>query len=153
MSTTHPPFVAHDPKHIEPQRDEPRRAAVHTVPDLRFEYGFLKSIRPHFSLQRPDFKGKGKEKETDTDVATGPVDRLDIQWLNVVWITTRDQVLSPLAQGALWALASYFLTPVVGQVRSFVPSPPEGGVVKWLRGWVHSLVTPQTTTTKLYGRP
>ncbi|KAF7369067.1 hypothetical protein MVEN_00233500 [Mycena venus] len=156
--SAHPPFVAHDPKHVEPQKDHPRRDALHSVPDLRFEYGFLKSVRPYFRLRRPndDFKGKGKEKETDERTVLGPVDTLEIQWLDVVWVTTRDQVLSPLAQGALWAIAGYFLTPFVGQARSFIPSPPEGGVVKWLRSWVHSVVTPSNPpppAAKLYTRP
>lgn len=102
--SAHPPFVAHDPKHIDPEEEHPRRAALTTVPDLRFEYGFLKSVRPYFRLRSADdFKGKGKEKETGAgNAVTGPADTLEIQWLDVAWVTTRDQVLSPLAQGALW---------------------------------------------------
>jgi hypothetical protein len=106
---SHPPFVAHGPKHIDPQKEHPRRAALTTVPDLRFEYGFLKSVRPYFRLRTND--SKGKEKETNADagnVVAGPVDTLDIQWLDVAWITTRDQVLSPLLQGALWYVSKLF---------------------------------------------
>ncbi|KAJ7040730.1 hypothetical protein C8F04DRAFT_911149, partial [Mycena alexandri] len=133
---SHPPFVPHDPKHAEPEQDHPRRAALSTIPDLRFEYGFLRSVRPYFRLRNnnSDSKGKGKEKETVTDSS----DTLEIQWRDVAWVTTRDQVLSPLLQGALWAIAGYFLTPFVGRARSFVPTPPEGGIAKWLRSWVHS---------------
>ncbi|KAJ7901613.1 hypothetical protein B0H13DRAFT_1621800, partial [Mycena leptocephala] len=131
------------------------RAALTTVPDLRFEYGFLKSVRPYFRLRTND--SKGKEKETDAhagNVVAGPVDTLDIQWLDVAWITTRDQVLSPLLQGALWAIAGHFLTPFYGQARSFIPSPPEGGIAKWLRSWVQSFATPPTSppAPKLYTR-
>ncbi|KAJ7319122.1 hypothetical protein DFH08DRAFT_891567 [Mycena albidolilacea] len=146
MSAAHPPFVAHDPKHVEPDAEHPHRAALHSVPDLRFEYGFLKSVRPYFRLRSGSDNSKGKEKQEADEGRAGPVDTLEIQWLDVAWVTTRDQVLSPLAQGALWAIAGYFLTPVFGQARSFVPSPPEGGIVKWLRSWVHSVgvVTPTT---------
>ncbi|KAJ7100622.1 hypothetical protein B0H15DRAFT_455831 [Mycena belliarum] len=140
MASANPPFVAHDPKHIDPQEEHPRRAALTTVPDLRFEYGFLKSVRPYFRLQETASKGKGKEKEEAGD-ATEPGDALEIQWQDIAWVTTRDQVLSPLLQGALWAIAGYFLTPFYGQVRSFVPSPPEGGISKWLRGWAQSFAS------------
>lgn len=94
-STNPPPFVAHDPKHIDPEAEHPRRAALTSVPDLRFEYGFLKSVRPYFQLRRTT--SKGKEKETG---AAGDV--LEIQWGDIAWVTARDQVLSPLVQGALW---------------------------------------------------
>ncbi|KAJ7267450.1 hypothetical protein C8J57DRAFT_1067762 [Mycena rebaudengoi] len=156
---SYPAFVAHDPKHVEPHQEQPRRNALTTVPDLRFEYGFLKSVRPYFGL-RPksasDAKGKGKEDET----LSGPSEVLEIQWRHVAWVTTRDQFLSPLAQGALWAIAGYFLTPlyanISGQARSFIPSPPEGGIAKWLRGWVQSFGTSSSSTpqtSKLYTRP
>jgi hypothetical protein len=100
---SHPPFVAHAPKHIDPQQEHPRRAALTSVPDLRFEYGYLKSVRPYF---RTASKGKGKEKEAD---GAEPGDVLEIQWQDIAWVTTRDQVLSPLLQGALW----YALRPFV----------------------------------------
>ncbi|KAJ7182692.1 hypothetical protein C8R43DRAFT_10034 [Mycena crocata] len=151
----HPPFVAHDPKHVEFEKEEPRRAALTSVPDLRFEYGFLKSVRPYFRL-RPssDAKGKGKEKADEGDAVSEP-DVLEIQWRDVAWVTTRDQVLSPLAQGALWAIAGYFLTPFYGQARAFIPTPPEGGIAKWLRSWVQSFGGASATspTPKLYTRP
>ncbi|KAJ7054070.1 hypothetical protein C8F01DRAFT_922601, partial [Mycena amicta] len=61
----------------------------------RFEYGFLKSVQPYFRL----VPWKGKEKEPSR---MQPSEQLEIQWLQVGWVTLRDQVLSPLAQGALW---------------------------------------------------
>ncbi|KAJ7088603.1 hypothetical protein C8R44DRAFT_720633, partial [Mycena epipterygia] len=150
---SHPPFVAHDPKHVEPDKEHPHRAALTSVPDLRFEYGFLKSVRPYFGLRaNSDSKGKGKEKEEDVDVS-GPTDVLEIQWQDVAWVTARDQVLSPLVQGALWAIAGHFLTPFYGQARSFIPTPPEGGIAKWLRGWVQSFSGSNSTAPKLYTRP
>ncbi|KAJ7705382.1 hypothetical protein B0H17DRAFT_973934 [Mycena rosella] len=148
---SHPPFVAHDPKHVDPEQEHPHRAALTSVPDLRFEYGFLKSVRPFFRLRSE--KGKGKEKEAD-DV-TDPGNALEIQWQDVAWVTTRDQVLSPLLQGALWAIAGHFLTPFYGQARSFIPSPPEGGIAKWLRGWVQTfgMGTSNVNRPQSYTRP
>ncbi|KAJ7750456.1 hypothetical protein DFH07DRAFT_746199 [Mycena maculata] len=156
--SANPPFVLHDPKHIDPEKEQPRRAALTSVPDLRFEYGFLKSVRPYFRLRRPansDPKGKGKETEADVGNDVAPADVLEIQWRDIAWITTRDQVLSPLAQGALWAIAGYWLTPFYGQARSLLPSPPEGGIVKWLRSWVQSFAATGTSQIppKLYTRP
>ncbi|KAJ7472301.1 hypothetical protein B0H11DRAFT_1867031 [Mycena galericulata] len=151
--SANPPFVVHDPKHIDPQTEHPRRTALTSVPDLRFEYGFLKSVRPYFRLRASDLKGKGKERET-SDEMTAPDDVLEIQWRDIAWVTTRDQILSPLAQGALWAIAGYWLTPFFGQARSFLPSPPEGGIAKWLRSWVQSFGgTGTTQAPRLYTRP
>jgi len=165
---SHPPFVAHDPKHIDPQKDHPRRAVLTAVPDLRFEYGFLKSVRPFFRLRptattvpespglREGAKGTGKGKEKaqarEREAAT---EVLEIQWLDVGWVTVRDQVLSPLVQGALWAIAAHLLSPFYPQARSFIPSPPEGGIAKWLRGWAKSFKVSSASTSRvpLYTRP
>lgn len=108
---SHPPFVAHDPKHIDPQKDHPRRAVLTAVPDLRFEYGFLKSVRPYFRIrpttttvpESPEGTGKGKEKAPARE-GEAATEVLEIQWLDVGWVTVRDQVLSPLVQGALWCV-------------------------------------------------
>ncbi|KAJ6447912.1 hypothetical protein C8R47DRAFT_999646 [Mycena vitilis] len=158
MSWSGPPFVPHDPKHTHPQKEQPRRAALTSVPDLRFEYGFLKSVRPYFRLRREDSQGKGKGKEIDAVAVTPasePDDTLEIQWLDVVWVATRDQVLSPLVQGALWAIATHFFTPFYGTARSFIPTPPEGGVAKWLRSWAHKTgaASNNPPASKLYTRP
>lgn len=53
----------------------PRRANLPPLPDLRFEQSYLASLQ-------------GAET-----------------WWKVAWITGRDQVLLPLAQGTLWTLA------------------------------------------------
>ncbi|TFK32341.1 hypothetical protein BDQ12DRAFT_638886 [Crucibulum laeve] len=165
-----PPFVFHQPKHARPEHDttHPHRARLPVIPDLRFEHSYLRSIRPYIQVRKlsnsensqkrreesedePGYekvdlsivdKGKGKELEpTAIPAVVGEV--VDIQWNKVIWITTRDQVISPLLQGALWALASYFLTPFVaqlgGKVGGYVRSkihPREGGGITWLRNTV-----------------
>lgn len=55
-------------------KTSPRRANLPPLPDLRFEQSYLASL-----------------------------DGVD-SWRGVAWITTRDQVLSPLVQGVLWTL-------------------------------------------------
>ncbi|KAI9826900.1 MAG: hypothetical protein M1832_005839 [Thelocarpon impressellum] len=56
-------------------RPLPRKSTLPPLPDLRFEQSYLASI-----------------SGADT-------------WYRVAWITTRDQVMLPLAQGTLWTLA------------------------------------------------
>lgn len=58
--------------------------------DLRFEQTYLKTIAPHVRLTTPASDGN--------DV----VQQLDIKWGKVIWITTRDQVLTPMFQGIIW---------------------------------------------------
>lgn len=86
---------------------------VRAVPDLRFEQGYLKSIQPYVRVQRYSAlevsayeKGKGKaegleggEEVVRRDLAEGEI--IQIQWGRVAWITTRDQIISPLLQGVL----------------------------------------------------
>lgn len=85
------------------------------LPDLRFEQSYLRSIRPYVHVERveprelgKDEKGKGVsvEESSSTEV-------IQIQWGKVAWVTTRDQVISPLVQGALWCVyirSRYILT-------------------------------------------
>ncbi|KAL2854689.1 hypothetical protein BJX68DRAFT_31885 [Aspergillus pseudodeflectus] len=62
-------------QHHRVLRPVSRRHTLPPLPDLRFEQSYLASIRG-----------------ADT-------------WARVAWITIRDQVLFPLAQGTLWTLA------------------------------------------------
>lgn len=106
-----------------PSRPRPYLPAI---PDLRFEQSYLKSIKRFVHIEesseprRVDEKGKGKEN-IEQDLPTDPeielVVRRDvtpivdvshrvigIEWGQVIWVTTRDQVISPLLQGALWSV-------------------------------------------------
>jgi hypothetical protein len=101
------------------------RALLPVIPDLRFEQSYLKSIKGFIHVKEEsqelrvlDEKGKGKEK---ADLAQEGQDQrsqvirkdvrpiinsshhlVRIEWSQVAWITARDQVISPLLQGALW---------------------------------------------------
>lgn len=66
--------------------------------DLRFEQTYLKSIAPHVRLTTP----APDENEKRGDVMRLQGQQLDIKWGQVIWITTKDQILAPLFQGMLW---------------------------------------------------
>lgn len=66
--------------------------------DLRFEQTYLKSIAPHVRLTTP----VPDESEKRGDLVGPQGRRLEIKWARVVWITTRDQVLTPMFQGMIW---------------------------------------------------
>ena len=97
------------------------------IPDLRFEYSYLRSVRPFVRIERSTSASvltdtqpidpaheyeriniPGDQKETEEDDKTlfpTPIpasEIIHVQWGNVIWITVRDQVISPLLQGALW---------------------------------------------------
>ncbi|KAG5642358.1 hypothetical protein DXG03_002955 [Asterophora parasitica] len=109
MSTTHP-FVLHQlPKHhyathIAVHDEPPRKALPPVIPDLRFEHSYLRSIQ-RYVLRQPSTIGElteknGQRPHSSSSNASSQI--VDIKWGRVVWITTRDQVISPFLQGALW---------------------------------------------------
>ena len=94
------------------------RALLPVIPDLRFEQSYLKSIKGFVHVEegpqtRVIVEGKGKGKEELPQEAAqvrrdvSPIidsshHLVRIDWSQVAWITTRDQIISPLLQGALW---------------------------------------------------
>ena len=63
------------------------------IPDLRFEPTFMKKISPYVHVHRSNItNAKGEEV-------------VRVEWSKVLWVTTRDQILSPFIQGALWYVA------------------------------------------------
>ncbi|KAH9060633.1 hypothetical protein EDB87DRAFT_1561706 [Lactarius vividus] len=89
------------------------------VPDLRFEPTYLAKL-----------------------ATAGP------GWQSVVWVTIRDQVISPLLQGVLWGTATIFIQPLIHSVMGIfsqrdAPQPSkEGSAAGWLRHWARSLFFP-----------
>ncbi|KAI0322918.1 hypothetical protein OF83DRAFT_273642 [Amylostereum chailletii] len=71
---------------------ERSRLPLSVVPDLRFEPTFMKKIGPYVHVTRAN---ASHTSPTESD----PVVR--IEWSKVIWITAKDQVISPLLQGAL----------------------------------------------------
>ena len=122
MST--PPLLFHKRGGpIQDFNEEPlhHRPRLPVIPDLRFEYSYLRSIQPYFKVQRivPETRqdidtglgegyesvdahsDKGKEKEGE-QLQVVRSETIEVQWGKIIWVTTRDQVISPLLQGALW---------------------------------------------------
>ncbi|KXN87777.1 hypothetical protein AN958_08161 [Leucoagaricus sp. SymC.cos] len=125
--------------------DHQKKPKLPVIPDLRFEYSYLRSIRPYVHVERLG-GGDAKEQTSAQHPSTGPKEMVRVEWRKVIWITTRDQVISPLLQGILWAIASYFLTPYSASLGSKLshlmhvkPPPKEGNAAGWLRNWVKSL--------------
>lgn len=100
------------------------RRRIPPVPDLRFEYSYVRSVAPYVHIEQVSSEQasiptseKGKEKAVEgvdaVEPATGATrqvtDVVRVDWGRVVWITTRDQVISPLLQGALWCVISTLL--------------------------------------------
>ncbi|WWD15809.1 hypothetical protein CI109_100233 [Kwoniella shandongensis] len=146
--------------------------AMPPMPDLRFEQSYLLSIRP-FLKPRPDRATKAEkgpvpdEKDSKTLVQSADNDEVfhwgrevDVDWRSVSWVTFRDQVMSPLFQGALWGWATLFLS-VSGTVlrsslypashinKGRIAGGPGGGISQagggdavggtgWWRSWVGS---------------
>jgi len=108
------------------------RVPIPPIPDLRYEEGLLLSLKPFITRSGPLYadvaadKGKGKEQAVEDaaivkgaaeDLFAGPV---SIDWGPALWVVMRDQVLSPLAQGALWLVGMRIAT----QTFRFVRGPP-----------------------------
>ena len=73
------------------------------IPDLRFEQAFLKTISPYLTTRRIESNERQDEKtEGGLEDEEGAVEVVGVQWSKVLWIVTRDQMMSPLAQGLIW---------------------------------------------------
>ncbi len=122
-----------------PKHDMPkRRKPTVIIPDLRFEPTYLAKLAA-----------------------------ADPGWQSVVWVTMRDQVVSPLLQGVLWCVpsteaydpyvnltpvyrgtAAVFIQPLLRSVfgvrsQQHAPKPVrEGSAAGWLRQWARALFFP-----------
>ncbi|WRT67013.1 uncharacterized protein IL334_003979 [Kwoniella shivajii] len=157
------------------------KQALPIIPDLRFEQSYLLSIRP-FLTPRPTAEGKAekgpieKGKPSGTLVTSSEEDRVfhwgrevDVEWKKVVWVTLRDQIVSPLVQGALWGWATIFLASTGAVLRANlypeshirrgrITGGPGGGINQagggkavgqsgWWKNWVGSLFGGVQTAT------
>lgn len=116
MTSLHNDFHEHWDDHAHHHQ----RRRIAAVPDLRFEQSYLRSIRPYVRVEpistevlSKDEKGKGVAglEDDDHDSSSRIVIRkeedIQIQWASVLWVTTKDQIISPLLQGALWYVQRY----------------------------------------------
>ncbi|KDR80195.1 hypothetical protein GALMADRAFT_242475 [Galerina marginata CBS 339.88] len=157
----HPHHPTQDPAHHKTR-------GLPAIPDLRFESSYVRSVQGYVSVERVDRASfdvdlDGQEGREDEDFETVDAgsrreskgkavvrkeEKITVQWNKVLWVTVRDQVVSPLLQGALWALASYYVRPFSAElgskmgtfVRGGLPTiRKEGSAVSWLRGWAKSI--------------
>ncbi|KAK7462832.1 hypothetical protein VKT23_007409 [Stygiomarasmius scandens] len=146
----------------------PRRPSLPPIPDLRYEYSYLRGVRRYIHVEKnlgpshpshshvssedaetEDLYEKSRQREKTDVIAVGrspagPSEIITVQWAPLLWVTVRDQVLSPLVQGCVWAVLSVYLSPIASQLgRSVVErrrSLQEGLGVGWLRKWVRGLL-------------
>ncbi|KAF8699947.1 Phosphoglycerate mutase-like protein, partial [Rhizoctonia solani] len=127
---------------------------LRTLPDLRFEQGYLLALKPfvHIQADKPlneksKAQGNVGEPAVESTALAEPVG-FDIvtrgagvskygipervEWGNIAWVTIRDQVISPLVQGAVWGSASIFLGPaskkLTGSLREMFVGPVTGSL-------------------------
>ena len=129
---THDDMIRASEEADERYRRIANRRRIPPVPDMRFEYSFLRGVRQYVQLElppRPTASEKGKERATNIDEEDevqeeeeqepGAGQVMQVQWGQILWITTRDQVISPLLQGALWCVSiSSFLISAAHHVTS-----------------------------------
>ncbi|KAI1788650.1 hypothetical protein LXA43DRAFT_1024467 [Ganoderma leucocontextum] len=151
------------------------RRRIPPMPDMRFEYSYLRGVRQCVQLERPErpkTSEKGKEKaadvegdeqeDEDEDEQLGTGEVVQVQWSRILWITTRDQVISPLLQGAVWGVAGYYLRPLGAVLGAHIRAwwaqgatrkdAPEGNGAQWLRSTIGSILTPSAAVSSLHGR-
>jgi hypothetical protein len=103
---------------------------------MRFEYSYLRNIRQYVHVERlgegtvsagqqdnssaeellSDYekvelptgtsRGDVEEETSAQSPSTCPKEIVHVQWNKVIWITTRDQIISPLLQGVIWYVLS-----------------------------------------------
>lgn len=122
-------FGAKDPQKSRGQaihRPSPGSDSLHklpAIPDLRFEQSYMLSIAPYVhwrdssssstsaSGMRSE-KGKAVENAALVSAAEADVQAVEvvsIEWNRVIWITVRDQVISPLLQGTIWYVSWWLI--------------------------------------------
>ncbi|KAH9825048.1 hypothetical protein DFH28DRAFT_942630 [Melampsora americana] len=101
--------------------ESPAHLGVFSVPDLRFEHGYLMSIQPFFYLKPSTELDDGEptlaHQPVEDDRTNGNVEDLfylgrnfRVKWGLVAWVTVRDQVIYPMMQGCLWGTLSLCIT-------------------------------------------
>jgi len=103
------------------------------IPDLRFEYSYLRSVRQYVHVERmypmstqqhrrmstkellndhgkaglPAVTSQGLSQRTSVQgTSQSPKEVIHVQWKKAIWATTRDQVISPFLQGAFWCVVA-----------------------------------------------
>ncbi|EST09751.1 hypothetical protein PSEUBRA_000133 [Kalmanozyma brasiliensis GHG001] len=122
-----------------------------TLPDLRFEQSYLATIRGFLHEEHPSkssdasefveekhgLKTDDKSKEDHhhkiaithskaKDEHELWLGNLRVEWFPILYVTVRDQLLSPLVQGAVWGLGGLLLTQFRQYLSARASSPRVG---------------------------
>ena len=98
--------AAHEPfGHIHFEHEHRRTISVPPIPDLRFEHTYLRNIRQHVRVENAKLPGASdmKEKNEAQEASLG-TEVVHVRWGKVLWITVKEQIVSPLVQGMLWCV-------------------------------------------------
>ncbi|KAJ9108132.1 hypothetical protein QFC19_002599 [Naganishia cerealis] len=91
------------------------------IPDLRFEQSYLLSIRPFLHAKSDKGNAAKGQKSEASNVSGGPESmslttsadqdavfswgkELEVDYRNLLWVTFKDQLVSPLVQGFFWGV-------------------------------------------------
>jgi len=96
-----------------------RKPHLPPIPDLRFEHSYLRSISSSVHVERLHHPRIADSQATDDETLlqkgglgtvgrNTPAEVITVQWGRLFWITTRDQVIAPMLQGAVWYVPSAF---------------------------------------------
>ena len=130
--SSHPPVAFHDRKHdLDGHHAHTPVPLLPVIPDLRFESSYVRSVRRYIDIERvgpstdptdediltligddyekvdtaSDSDGQNTKSSSEgggVAARGGPSEIIRVQWKSVIWVTLRDQLISPLVQGALW---------------------------------------------------
>lgn len=101
-----------------PHRHHEDRPRLPDIPDLRFEYSYVRSVRRFVQVERVSQPQSAEQEEyeavdaaqrqeTSGEVSLRPSEVITVQWGKVFWVTFRDQVISPFVQGTLWCVSRF----------------------------------------------
>jgi len=121
-----------------------------TIPDLRFEYSYLRGVRQYVHVERmysvstqqhrrmsteeilndhgkvglSDVTSQGGSQRTSVQgTSQSPKEVIHVQWKKAIWATTRDQVISPFLQGAFWCVVAWRNMPSSGVLTNWQGNP------------------------------
>ncbi|GMK55405.1 hypothetical protein CspeluHIS016_0204610 [Cutaneotrichosporon spelunceum] len=104
--------MALDAAQLHQQRADAARRRVRStmppLPELRFEQAYIRSLMPALYTET----GKDVKSEIREGHEVGVV------WKAAMWITVRDQVISPFLQGAFWGILGLISGALRGSLRS-----------------------------------
>ncbi|EPQ50148.1 hypothetical protein GLOTRDRAFT_112754 [Gloeophyllum trabeum ATCC 11539] len=153
----HFPHLQHGrEQHDSHERDLHHWKPTQVLPDLRFETSYLKSIKRYVQVSEGE-AGELEHRDEKEGMIAGPLLRdveVQVEWGKVLWVTLRDQVISPFLQGALWGYASLFIRPIIASLRGrpTVRNVQEGKASGWLRNWLKATLGGVSTSFAGNGR-